>query len=442
MSSIKEKFFNSRLLNELDSLYKSVVLGDLPIRFSKRCMQKWIDRGHLSQQQMAEKLKHQEHIRVVFFMQNPSMWKYDYLYRLMAKSSRYEPIVVVVPYSVQTQYDQSEMASELSRAEQFAIQKGYRYILAYDFEGKKYVDIRAKVNPDIVFFSMPYKTANKHTYLYHYRDILTCYVQYGIACINTYKANYDLAFFNLLWRFFVETEYHKVDSQNHSFCRGENVEVVGSLGMEALVDPHYVPKDVWKAGNDGKKRIIWAPHHTVDYLFNFSNFLVYSDFMLTLAQKYKNKIQIAFKPHPFLRYKMFNIWGKEKTEAYYQRWQDMDNTQLEEGNYIDLFLTSDAMMHDCGSFTAEYLYTGKPVMFMQRDDKVLDTWTAFGRKCFDMHYAGRNEADIELFINNVVISGNDTMYDERTNFRNNTLVINDGLLPSERILKSINDFIS
>jgi hypothetical protein len=54
-------------------------------------------------------------------------------------------------------------------------------------------------------------------------------------------------------------------------------------------------------------------------------------------------------------------WGSEKTTAYYDKWDNLDNGQFKSGDYVDL-LTSDALIHDCGSFMAEYLVVGKPAL--------------------------------------------------------------------------------
>ena len=78
---------------------------------------------------------------------------------------------------------------------------------------------------------------------------------------------------------------------------------------------------------------------------------------------------IAFKPHPILKPKLYKhaLWGKERTDAYYHCWETMENTQLEMSDYIDLFMTSDAMIFDSVSFMTEYLYTKKPALFLCRE---------------------------------------------------------------------------
>jgi hypothetical protein len=137
---------------------------------------------------------------------------------------------------------------------------------------------------------------------------------------------------------------------------GVNALVTGYPGVDNLLDPNYSPRDVWKIKDKKVKRLIWAPHHSMftDECIYYSCFLQYSDFMLEMAQKDRDDIQIAFKPQPVLRNKLNQYWGKGKTDDYYHRWESMDNTFLENGGYVDVFLTSDAMIHDSGSFLIEF----------------------------------------------------------------------------------------
>jgi CDP-glycerol glycerophosphotransferase (TagB/SpsB family) len=238
----------------------------------------------------------------------------------------------------------------------------------------------------------------------------------------------------LLWKFLVETDFQKHYAEQYEHSKGDNVEVVGALVMEKLMQKEYEAIDVWKPQEVKKKRIIWAPHHTVDYLFNFSNFLIYCEDMLRLAEEYKEEVQFAFKPHPVLKFKLINLWGLEKTENYYRRWGDLENGQIEQGDYIDLFKTSDAMIHDCASFTVEYLYAQKPVLFQIRDEKVKDEFNSFGKLCFENHYHAYSIEETEAFIRDVVIADNDPKKEDREQFYKDYLYPKDGVMPSDKIV--------
>ena len=424
-----------------DTIYKYIVFGDFFIATIPFFQKRKIKKVRALQEKLASSLKKKDVIKVVFFLQHSSVWKYDSLYNLLEKSERFEPLVVIAPFNVHLIYDKDECFKVMEKAELFAKSKGYRYMSSYDYAEKRWVDVKKVVSPDIVFFSKPYKDTVPSCHLYKFLDCLTLYVPYGIMCLDIYRIDYNLPFHNLLWKFIVETKYQKIDSQNHSLCKSDNVMVGGALGVEKLIDERYCPKDVWKPQKSSKKRIVWAPHHTVDYLFNFSNFLSYCDFMIELAEKYSEQVQFAFKPHPVLKFKLINIWGKEKTEAYYQRWASLDNGQVEEGEYIDLFKTSDALIHDCVSFMAEYLYTKKPVLFMVKNEEVMGHLNQFGKKCIENHYISKTKEDIESFISTVVIEGKDTMVAQRTSFLENTLCPNPGLLPSQIVFNQLAELL-
>ena len=285
----------------------------------------------------------------------------------------------------------------------------------------------------MVFFTKPYKDTFPAYHIYNFLDTLTLYMPYGINLLTNFNNNYELPFHSLLWKFLLETEFQKHYAEMYEKSHGDNVEIVGTLSEEKLMQKDYVARDVWKPQEKKKKRIIWAPHHTVDYLFNFSNFLNYCEDMLRLAEKYKEEVQFAFKPHPVLKFKLINIWGLEKTEEYYSRWAKLANGQIEQGEYIDLFKTSDALIHDCGSFTGEYLYTQKPVLFQIRDNKVKDEFNTFGVLCLNQHYLAYSIGETEKFIREVVIAGKDPKKESREQFYKQYLYPKDGVMPSQKI---------
>lgn len=433
MNKLRERIKQIVGISLIDSLYKSLTFHDFCIAGFAACLRCRVARVRKKQAKKIEQLRQQDKCRVVFFLQSPSVWKYDLLYHRLEKSDCFEPLVVVSPYNVHLIYDQQECFRVMKQAEAFAKDMGYNFVSAYNWEEHKWVDVKREYNPDIVFFTKPYKDTLPQYHIYNFPEALTLYVPYGINCLNNFHNNYGLPFQSLLWRLLVDTEFQKQYAQQYEKTHGDNVEVTGTLVLENMMNPQYVPVDVWKPQSKRKKRIIWAPHHTVDYLFNISNFLSYCDDMLQLADKYQDKIQIAFKPHPILKFKLINIWGKEKTEAYYQKWADLSNGQIEQGDYIDLFLNSDAMIHDCGSFIAEYLFTQKPVLFQIKDDKLMEQWNSFGQMCLEQHYHAYSIEETEKFICEVVIEGKDPKKEQREKFYKDYLYPKDGIMPSEKI---------
>lgn len=436
---IKEKYFTVSVKYSLRLVwaYKDVLRAHFPPVFSfyARYFGK-------SQKKAAQSLRNKNCREVAFFLTIPGMWKTDYLFKKMMESPYYHPYVVIYPYSVYKDFSKEEIWNTIHRTEEFVREKGFEYVVPYDEKKGKWLDVRKIYRPDIVFFTTPYKDIPSQYYIYHFRNSLCCYVPYGFASLELGKLNYDLVFHNLLGMYFLESEIHREMAKSNA-RNGTNLYVSGFPGTEVYLRKDYIPKEVWKSQPVAKKRLIWAPHHTIgqEDAIGISTFLLYCDSMLALANKYKEVLQIAFKPHQLLKFKLIALWGEEKTEAYYRQWDQMENTQLEEAGYVDLFLTSDAMIHDCGSFTTEYLFTRKPVMYLEKPDAPSPTFNDFGRMSFSMHYIGRSLSDIEEFVKNVVIGGDDPKKESRQHFYDKYLYPEDGLMPSEKIIQLIEDKI-
>lgn len=378
-------------------------------------------------------VRKKEIIKVAFFLTHESVWKYDMLFNLMLQHPRFEPVIFVCPV---VNYGMENMLFEMNKSFELFKKKEYKVIKTYDSETGKYLDIKKSFSPDIVFYTNPYKGLQDYRYyINQFSKTLTCYVPYAVMTTN-YDSFYNLNFHNLVWKIFSETSIHKEIALKRQINKGQNNIVTGYPGFDQLLIKKNPNDAVWKNKNSKLKKIIWAPHHLMNELNEVSNFLEYYDFFLELAHNYRDKLQIAFKPHPLLRVKLEKDpnWGKEKTDAYYNKWTSLENGQFENSEYTDLFLTSDALIHDCGSFMAEYLIVGRPSLFMIRNESVMKEWSEFGEKAVSVHYQSRNKKQLIDFIENVVLNENDWMKEERNYFVQNILIQNNNLTASENIL--------
>lgn len=199
-------------------------------------------------------------------------------------------------------------------------------------------------------------------------------------------------------------------------------------------------QDPWKKQARSKKRIIYAPHHTISSKYKdglaLSTFLENADVMLEMMHKYSDRVQWAFKPHPLLYRNLLSVWGQENTDKYYNEWKNADNSQFEDGEYDALFKYSDAMIYDCSSFTIEYLYTKNPVMFLVRQNGGSNPHNAFSQKADELHQKGLTKADIDSFILDV-INGIDPLKEEKEKFYNDSLTPPNGKTACENIINSI-----
>lgn len=386
---------------------------------------------------LLKKIKNKNKIKIAFFVIHESVWKYDEVYKLMERDQLFEPIIIICPF---TSYGENTMIKEMDHAFDSFSKKGYQVIKALKNDGS-WLSIKNDIKPDIIFFTNPWRLTLKSYYIDNFLDTLTCYVPYFFHVTKHLSENYGGIVQNLAWKVFYETETHLEYAKIYSKNRASNVTVTGYPGIDPFFDG-CVEKNPWKIQDKKNKRIIWAPHHTIngqDAGLKLSNFKTYANFFLDLIKTYFFEIQIAFKPHPLLKPKLFRDpdWGVDKTNEYYAIWDKFDNGLLVEGEYKDLFLTSDAIIHDSGSFSVEYLTTLKPAMYTLSNLSQMDSLNDFGKKAIECHYRAFKSSDIEKFIVNTVIGGDDPMKTSRTEFVNKYLIPPNQKSASENIFDNI-----
>ena len=364
-----------------------------------------------------KRLRFKDKITVVFFAMNVPMWRYQNLCNYMKTNTRFEVFIVLSPAQTMSKEQQE---SDLTSLRNYFNQNNISFIDFDSEENRSFCDIRSQINPDILFYPQPYeKVLVKQHRFRQFLDKLICYYPYAFWTSGG-KWSYDSFFHNHAWKLFYSTQLNYEDARKIAANKGRNVVVTGYPNADYfLCDPS---NDPWKKQKSIKKRVIWAPHFTIEEGITklyISNFLWMAELMLELACDFSDTIQVAFKPHPRLKTELYKnaLWGKVKTDEYYQKWEIMDNTQLETGDYINLFLTSDAMIHDCSSFTVEYLYTHNPVLYISQDiDNIKKEKNTLGKKALDCHYIANNKEDIILFLRGVVINGQDELFDKRMQF--------------------------
>ena len=375
-------------------------------------------------------------IHVAFFVFSESQWKFGDLYELFDKDEKYVPMIVVCPL---WQKEQAAMMFEVMQTTYtFFRKKNYNVLMTYDFNRKEWIDIKSSLNIDIIFWAFPYSANTKFEYsIDNFPDCLSCYVPYFYGTVKNVWA-FDLLFHNLQWILFCESVFHKKMYEKKQRLHGVNVYVSGYPLFDLFKEES---SDIfqWKQGVRLKK-VIWAPHHTI-FRDGYSNFLKVHALMLEIAEIYKNEVQFVFKPHPMLRSKLYQIsnWGKDKTDAYYRKWIEMPNTMLWEGSYISLFNSSDAMLHDCGSFTIEYLYTLKPVFYFSSNNRKKGL-NKVGLLAYESHYLGNNKEDIMMFMDIVLGRKEDVLYDKRKFFKSTCLLPPGGNDASWNIYRKIDSY--
>ena len=361
------------------------------------------------------RIKKKETIRVLFVLTELSNWKSERLYKKMLDHPRFDPVLGITP----TKVDNTESYQKII---QYCKECGYKF-LEID-KNKTFVQ---QTQADIILYSQPYYSIYYplHQFSKNVKALIVYVAYYMHTILEEWTTNHPMLIYS--WQYYFENTKLANEFARHMVNKGRNIVVTGIPIMDDFLDKSLVENNPWK-NKEKKKRIIYAPHHTIGSEkipdlsgINYSTFLEYGDFMLEMAEKYKDQVHFAFKPHPYLRRKLNTVWGKEKTDAYYKKWEEMQNTQLETGQYISLFHYSDAMIHDCASFTIEYLYAHKPVMYLVKDDKHTENGTQFMKDAFNTLYHGHSKQEIEQFIHDVINDLDPKKKDREGFFKGNLL---------------------
>jgi len=381
-------------------------------------------------------IRERGYARVVFFASNLSMWRYQGIYDLMRQDPRFKTLILLVPFN---NYSDSQKTENINALRDFFNSKNIPFEDTTDWPKEKFA-LKEWFNPDILFYPQPYERyyGNLLDSVY-YRDRLLCFAPYGVGTVATVWS-VNTPFQNLAWRLFYETDIYREVAQKITYNKGRNVVVVGNTNADIFLESNH--SNPWKEQSGLKKRIIWAPHFSIksDMKLHRSSFLWLHDMMVNIAQQYSDTLQFAFKPHPKLKTELYKMddWGKERTDEYYRTWATMPNTQLEESSFIDLFMTSDAMIHDCASFTVEYHYSKKPCLFTTNDiQETREPLNELGRAALDAHYFGKDAQDICRFLDEVVLKGADPKKDEREAFFRKYLLPPNGKTAAGNILDNI-----
>ena len=398
----------------------------------------------LHYKKILKKIRTKTKFRVVFFVLHESVWQYDPIYKIMKKDSRFDPVIVVIPYTV---YGKENMLRDMTACYEYF--KGHKYNVtrSYNPDTDKYLDVKENINPDIIFFTNPHKlTKKRYSINYWAKHTLTCYSPYAYEASNLYQEQYNQKFHNIVWRYYQPHAVHKILSTKYAANKGKNTVVVGYPRDDFLLDKKNTPQDLWKKQDKLKKRIIWSPHQTLDEEesgLGFSCFLFSHKIMLDLADKFHDEVQLLMKPHPLLKIKLYNHkdWGRKRTDDYFKAWRDKENCQINEGDFVDLFLTSDAIISSSLSFVVEYLYVNKPALFNLRNQNIPSKFNELGRLCYSHWYKATSYDDLESFISDIVIAGNDFKRDKRSNFVKQNLLPPNWKTASENIMQNLLDDI-
>ena len=377
-----------------------------------------------------EKIRRQDKIKVGFYFEYSSHWCGDNLYNLLAQDERFEP-TIFVPIDKSNEFNRDEF---LSDAKKFKA-RGFNV-----FEMKSASLNVPKQNIIFRFYPYPEWVSSPTFRLANIKikETLLANIPYSFTVIVESSEFINHHHFHVLWKkFFPSTVLLKKHKE------------VDKLGMPRGVYSGYPKMDIffkpdskfhfdWKMTRLNAKKIIWAPHWlgSVQATFQWNY-----QFMYEFAKAH-HEISWIVKPHS----QLFQNWSgfflsNEALREYFQKWDDLPNAKVYVGTYYqDIFATSDGMIHDSCSFTAEYQYVDKPMIYLTRTGRTFDE---LGKAILNASYLvdGKDLDGIAAMIQRVFIEGDDykaaarkEVFDKYLNYPKDN-----GMLASEFIYKNIVD---
>ncbi|WP_144666841.1 hypothetical protein [Campylobacter jejuni] len=354
-----------------------------------------------------EKIVCGQKIKIAFFVMYDSVFPGINIFEKMRKDEQFEACIIVIP---DISRGVENMLYQMEKTYKNLSKKYNNVHFSYDKQKGRFIDFSSKY--DMICILNPYDdmTYKFFTVFYNCKKSLIFYFDYGYVVSNWYFSNsnghgalkYIYKYFSIINSKFIR-----------DFEELKNMCFFGYPKMDLL-------NDIVKKKNN-RKKIIIAPHHTVSISDGicFSNFLNYYNFFLELPKKYP-QIDWVFRPHPllFIMLEKKEIWTKTQIKKYLEDIASNENVEYQEGgDYFETFVNSDAIIHDCGSFMAEYLYVGHPACYMLKsDEENQKNYNDFARACIDVHYKAYCENDIIKFIEKVVLFNSDEMKHHRDDF--------------------------
>lgn len=413
-NQIRDLFINYSVINKLTDNLNNIN-ADIDILNYK--INSLFQHGYSDIIEMKKKKIKYKKLKIAFIVIWHSQFTMNKLYEMMIDSEYFEPYIICLKSNHDTEYHNNIYEEAF-----YYLNTKYKNVRKSYIDGK-YIDYSNDM--DIAFFPMIhddlYYKFYSPPYLYS-KNIVMYYTFYGYNISFSSSSEYPYGImrgkhFFLMYKVFMDTRYSYEEYSNASRFSNKNMILTGYPKFDNIKD---IKKDILN-----RKLIILAPHQALHQVDFCSSFLKYYEIYRDLPKLYPN-IDFVFRPHPLLKHVLENYWSKEEIEEYYKIINDYKNCYLDESaEYYDIFIKSDAMIHDCGSFLVEYLILNKPALYMLDDEtKHLQYFNKLGKDCIDKCYKALNKKDIFNFIDNIVLNENDFMKEARTDFIETNLKVN------------------
>lgn len=328
-------------------------------------------------------------INLVFVCHRPVLWSYlDSVFAACQADPVFDVTIVAIPNKKQLpEKGFCHEIYETEGAEIFFEKFPCRVINGYDYETHEWFDLK-KLNPDYLFFQTPYNLCRPR--LYH-ADVVAkfaqlCYIHYGLSMLkkDSVIGNFAQSFIQYTSFAFAATPYHQKEykeaigriSQTYDMNR---IFLSGSPRFDGSRNKINLESQVWKhKKTDNIFRVVWVPRWTENE--NNCNFREYHSFLYDFAEK--EQFDLVFRPHPqaFLNYIAEGIMTPQEINDMVKKYESSNFCNMDFSKNSDAVqYSSDVLVADPSGFVFEYLLTGKPIIYCEKNN---DWANDFSKKVF------------------------------------------------------------
>ena len=296
---------------------------------------------------------------------------------------------------------------DVKKTYNFFKKKNMRVFYGYDIKNNNYIPFnKMPIKPDIIFYSHPWYIYKTQGPVMVSKYALTHYIPYFLAT-SISPIEYYTRFHQYIENYYVQDDLIKDYYAKNMDNKGINLKSVG----HPMLDYFYLNKN--KSFED-KGYVIYAPHWSVDKNNNlhWGTFLKLGYKILEYAKKHP-EFNWVYRPHPCLEsyLEKSGYYSKKEILAYRNEWIKFGKVSLE-GDYLEMFMQSKAMITDCGSFETEYFLTKKPLIHLKSDIEPAP-FNPTVEKIVNSCYEANNFNELEKILNEVLIKNNDYKIQDR-----------------------------
>lgn len=356
----------------------------------------------LHYQNVAKTIKEREDAKLRFacyVVYSSSFGGYGIMDLMLKNPSKYSPKIVICPDVAR---GVENLKNSYIKTKNFFIEKyGEDYVVdGYDQLNNEFIDVSEQF--DVIYCANPYDGMVNKVHGIEYlskKNVLPIYINYGFSISKWHFKSVERSLeLSLFYKYFADTTYTLTEIKKYNLNKAKNVILSGYSKMDDL--------KTTQEKKSSKLKILLSPHHTIKGInsdLQLSNFLEYSDLILKLADMYPD-IEFVFRPHPLLFINLINsgIWSQNQVDDYIKKIKNKGIEYSTGGDYLHLFSECDAIIHDCGSYMVEWLYTGKPCCYVvDNERKLRKQLCLLGNKALDFHFLAHNENEIIKFVDDL-----------------------------------------